>query len=102
MTKLGSFALRDRPDCAIAETMKHPDAFAALPGLAQGSLLSILRLLVTTGLTVGRLVEQCEMPAPTRSFHLKALAAGLIEATQENRFVSCHVVMSRISALFGS
>jgi ArsR family transcriptional regulator len=67
------------------------------------SRLAIFRLLVQqapAGLTVGVIAERLDLPAPTLSFHLKALAhAGLVNTVQEGRFVRCHASMDRINAL---
>ncbi len=85
--------------------MTHTDAVTALAALAQDSRLAIFRLLVENapdGLTVGLIAEQLELPAPTLSFHLKTLtSAGLVDTTQEGRFVRCHAAMHRIDALVG-
>ena len=85
--------------------MTNSGAVTALAALAQDSRLAIYRLLVQnvpTGLTVGVIAEQLELPAPTLSFHIKALAhAGLIRSVHEGRFVRCHAEISRIDALVG-
>jgi ArsR family transcriptional regulator len=85
--------------------MNETDAVAALAALAQDSRLAVFRLLVHNapdGLTVGLIAERLELPAPTLSFHLKALThAGLVSTVQEGRFVRCRADMSRIDALIG-
>lgn len=85
--------------------MTNSDAVTALAALAQDSRLAIFRLLVQhapTGLTVGIIAEQLELPAPTLSFHIKTLShAGLIRSVHEGRFVRCHAEISRIDALVG-
>ena len=83
--------------------MNETDAVTALAALAQDSRLAVFRLLVHNapdGLTVGLIAEQLELPAPTLSFHLKALThAGLVSTVQEGRFVRCRADMRRIDAL---
>ncbi|WP_300454240.1 metalloregulator ArsR/SmtB family transcription factor [Accumulibacter sp.] len=85
--------------------MTNADAVAALAALAQDSRLAIFRLLVQnapTGMTVGLIAEQLELPAPTLSFHLKTLThAGLVTTVQEGRFVRCHAAIQTIDALVG-
>lgn len=89
----------------IVGKMTNTDAVTALAALAQDSRLAIFRLLVQNapaGLTVGLIAERLQLPAPTLSFHLKALThAGLISTVQEGRFVRCHASMERIDALVG-
>lgn len=83
--------------------MENKDAVAALAALAQDSRLAIFRLLVRNepeGLTPGVIGEQLELPAPTLSFHLKALAqGGLVSAEQQGRFLRYRAKMPRINAL---
>ena len=83
--------------------MKNIDAVAALAALAQESRLAVFRLLVRSapdGLTPGVIGEQLELPAPTLSFHLKALAqAGLVSAVQEGRYLRYRAEMASIDAL---
>ena len=83
--------------------MKNTDALAALAALAQESRLAVFRLLVRSapdGLTPGVIGEQLELPAPTLSFHLKALAqAGLVTTAQEGRYVRYRAEMAAINAL---
>ena len=85
--------------------MNNTDAVTTLAALAQESRLAIFRLLVhnaPTGLTVGLIAEQLELPAPTLSFHLKTLVhAGLVHTVQEGRFVRAHACMERIDGLVG-
>ena len=72
--------------------METKDAVTAFAALAQESRVGVLRLLVQNGpdgLTPGVIGEALEMPAPTLSFHLKALAhAGLIAAEQHGRSIT--------------
>ena len=83
--------------------MKNNDAVAALAALAQESRLAVFRLLVRnapTGLTPGVIGEQLELPPPTLSFHLKALAqAGLVTTVQEGRYVRYRAEIATINAL---
>lgn len=83
--------------------MKTTKAVTALAALAQESRLSVFRLLVRNapeGLTPGVIGEQLELPAPTLSFHLKALAqAGLVSTAQEGRYVRYRAEMPGINAL---
>jgi DNA-binding transcriptional ArsR family regulator len=71
--------------------MKITAAVEALGALAQGSRLSIFRLLVQTGkqgLAAGVLGEKLGIPPATLSFHLKTLVhAGLVSSRTEGRFV---------------
>ena len=83
--------------------MKNKDAVTAFAALAQESRLAVLRLLIQNGpegLTPGVIGEQLELPAPTLSFHLKTLAqAGLVNSTQEGRFVRYRAAMPAVNAL---
>ena len=83
--------------------MKNIDAVAALAALAQESRLAVFRLLVRSapdGLTPGVIGEQLELPAPTLSFHLKALAqAGLVSAVQEGRYLRYRAEIATINTL---
>jgi len=83
--------------------MENIKAVAALAALAQESRLAVFRLLVRNapeGLTPGVIGEQLELPAPTLSFHLKALAqAGLVTTVQEGRYVRYRAEIATINAL---
>lgn len=83
--------------------MENINAVAALAALAQESRLAVFRLLVRNapdGLTPGIISEQLELPAPTLSFHLKALAqAGLVTTVQEGRYVRYRAEIAAINAL---
>lgn len=87
----------------IIGNMKNIDAVAALAALAQESRLAVFRLLVRNapdGLTPGIIGEQLELPAPTLSFHLKALAqAGLVTTVQQGRYVRYRAEIAAINAL---
>jgi len=71
--------------------MKIELAVEALAALAQGSRLSIFRLLVQTGqegAAAGVLGESLGIPPATLSFHLKTLThARLIKSRTDGRFV---------------
>ena len=99
----GSIALPDWQCFSIVTKMNKIDAVATLAALAQDTRLAIFRLLVRNepaGLTAGVIAEQLELPAPTLSFHIKTLThAGLVNTTQEGRFVRCHAEMGRIDGL---
>ncbi|WP_366141851.1 metalloregulator ArsR/SmtB family transcription factor [Propionivibrio sp.] len=83
--------------------MEIANALSALAALAQESRLAVFRLLVRNapeGMTPGVISEQLELPAPTLSFHLKALAqAGLVTTVQEGRFVRYRAEIASINAL---
>ena len=67
------------------------DAVKSLSALAQGSRLSIFRLLVQAGpvgMAAGVIGEKLELPPATLSFHLAGLTrAGLADSRQDGRFV---------------
>ncbi len=71
--------------------MEMADAVKSLSALAQGSRLSIFRLLVQAGpagIAAGNIGEKLELPPATLSFHLAGLTrAGLARSRQEGRFV---------------
>src|SRR5688572_27371914 len=71
--------------------METTQAVQALSALAQGSRLSIFRLLVQAGaegLPAGSIGEKLELPPATLSFPLPALTrAGLADSRQDGRFV---------------
>lgn len=71
--------------------MKLDTAVRTLGGLAQGSRLSIFRLLVQRGpkgINPGDIAARLGLAPATLSFHLKELAnAGLVKARQEGRFI---------------
>lgn len=75
----------------------------ALAALAQDTRLAIYRLLVQQGpegLAAGAIADRLDLPAPTLSFHLKELAnAGLIEPTQDGRFVYYSARYDRMNGL---
>ena len=67
------------------------DAVIALSALAQGSRLSIFRLLVQAGpagMPAGSIGEKLDLPPATLSFHLAGLTrAGIADSRQDGRFV---------------
>jgi DNA-binding transcriptional ArsR family regulator len=71
--------------------METTQAIEALSALAQGTRLSIFKLLVQAGpagLAAGSIGEKLELPPATLSFHLAGLTrAGLAQSRQEGRFV---------------
>lgn len=71
--------------------MEMIDAIKALGALAQGSRLSIFRLLVQAGpegLAAGVIGEKLDLPPATLSFHLAGLTrAGIADSRQDGRFV---------------
>lgn len=85
--------------------METNDAVAKLAALAQGTRLSIFRLLVEAGpdgVAAGEIAQRMTLAAATLSFHLKALAqAGLISARQEGRFIFYAADFSSIGELLG-
>ena len=71
--------------------MEMNDAVKALSALAQGSRLSIFRLLVQAGpggMPAGIIGERLDLPPATLSFHLAGLTrAGIADSRQDGRFV---------------
>lgn len=71
--------------------MEMNDAVKSLGALAQGSRLSIFRLLVQAGpdgIAAGSIGEKLDLPPATLSFHLAGLTrGGLVQSRQEGRFV---------------
>ena len=83
--------------------MELKDAVTALSALAQGTRLSIFRLLVAAGpegASVGSIGQALKVPGATLSFHLKELArAGLVSLRQEKRFIYYAVDFGRMADL---
>jgi len=69
--------------------MKTQDVVQVMGALAQETRLDAFRLLVKAGpggLSAGEIAEKLEVPAPTLSFHLKALVqADLIDVQRDGR-----------------
>lgn len=69
--------------------MKSNEAIDSLGALASEARLAVFRLLVKrgpSGYTPSELIERLAVPAPTLSFHLKALVnAGLVVSRRESR-----------------
>ena len=83
--------------------METESAVTSLAALAQGTRLSIFRLLVRAGpegVPAGRIGEELEIAPATLSFHLKGLSqAGLITARQESRFIYYAANFEHMAAL---
>lgn len=71
--------------------MKQDQVVTALAALAQPTRLAIYRMLVeagTDGLAAGQVAEKLKAAPASLSFHFKKLShAGLIENTQDGRFI---------------
>ena len=69
--------------------METKHAVAALGAMAQETRLEALRLLVQAGpggLAAGEIARRLDVPAPTLSFHLRALLhAGLVTSSRDGR-----------------
>ena len=85
--------------------MKTKDAVVALGALAQETRLAAFRSLVEAGpdgLAAGALAAKLDVPPPTLSFHLTALAsAGLIGATRDGRSIVYAADFAAMNALVG-
>jgi DNA-binding transcriptional ArsR family regulator len=83
--------------------MKTSIAVAALAALAQESRLAVYRLLVKRGpggFAAGEIGERLRIPAPTLSFHLKALTqAGLVHARKDGRHMHYRADFDGMNAL---
>jgi DNA-binding transcriptional ArsR family regulator len=83
--------------------MKPESALRMLGALAQAHRLDVFRLLVRRGphgFAAGAIAARLGIPAPTLSFHLKALAdAGLVESRREGRFVHYSAAFARMNEL---
>ena len=71
--------------------MEMTQAVQALGALAQGTRLSIFRLLVQAGpagMPAGSIGERLDLPPATLSFHLAGLTrAGIAQSRQDGRFM---------------
>ena len=85
--------------------MEMTQAVQALSALAQGSRLSIFRLLVQAGpdgMAAGSIGEKLALPAATLSFHLAGLTrAGLADSRQDGRFVIYSANFESMNRLVG-
>src|SRR5687768_9956015 len=85
--------------------METTQAVQALSALAQGSRLSIFRLLVQAGpagLAAGSIGEALDLPPATLSFHLAGLTrAGIAKSRQDGRFVIYSADFDRMNELVG-
>jgi DNA-binding transcriptional ArsR family regulator len=83
--------------------MESKQAVTALASLAQPSRLAVYRLLVQAGpdgVSPGTLSDRLDIPAPTLSFHLKALShAGLIDDRREGRNIFYTANYAHMNAL---
>ena len=85
--------------------METTQAVQALSALAQGTRLSIFRLLVQAGpagMAAGSIGEKLDLPPATLSFHLAGLArAGIAKSRQDGRFVIYTADFDSMNALVG-
>ena len=83
--------------------METKEAVDALAAMAQETRLSALRLLVQAGpegLPAGEIARRLEVPAPTLSFHLRALLhAGLVSSSRDGRSLYYAAEYPRLQAL---
>jgi len=80
-------------------------AVDALAALAQGTRLSVYRLLVEAGpegMAAGAIGEELELAPATLSFHLAHLArTGLVKSRQDGRFVIYSADFDNMNELVG-
>ena len=85
--------------------MESKAAVLALGALAQETRLAAFRALVAAGpagLAAGALSAKLDVPPPTLSFHLTALAnAGLVTATRDGRSIVYAADFAAMNALLG-
>jgi DNA-binding transcriptional ArsR family regulator len=83
--------------------METKEAVEALGAMAQETRLTALRLLVQAGpegLSAGEIARRLEVPAPTLSFHLRALLhAGLVSAERDGRSLYYAADFARLRGL---
>jgi len=83
--------------------METKEAVAALGAMAQETRLTALRLLVQAGpegLPAGEIARRLEVPAPTLSFHLRALLhAGLVSSSRDGRSLYYAADYARLKTL---
>ena len=82
--------------------METKEAVEALGAMAQETRLTALRLLVQAGpdgLPAGEIARRLEVPAPTLSFHLRALLhAGLVSSSRDGRSLYYAADYARLKA----
>jgi DNA-binding transcriptional ArsR family regulator len=85
--------------------METKQAVEALSAMAQETRLEALRLLVQAGpagLAAGEIARRLNVPAPTLSFHLRALLhAGLVSASRDGRERLYAAEFGRLRSLVG-
>lgn len=83
--------------------METKHAVEALSAMAQETRLEALRLLVEAGpegLAAGEIARRLAVPAPTLSFHLRALLhAGLVSASRDGRSLFYAADYARLKGL---
>jgi DNA-binding transcriptional ArsR family regulator len=83
--------------------METKEAVEALGAMAQETRLTALRLLVQAGpdgLPAGEIARRLEVPAPTLSFHLRALLhAGLVTSVRDGRSLYYAADYARLKTL---
>jgi DNA-binding transcriptional ArsR family regulator len=83
--------------------METSEAVEALGAMAQETRLTALRLLVRAGpegLSAGEIARRLGVPAPTLSFHLRALLhAGLVSSVREGRSLYYAADYARLRSL---
>jgi DNA-binding transcriptional ArsR family regulator len=83
--------------------METKEAVEALGAMAQETRLTALRLLVQAGaegLPAGEIARRLEVPAPTLSFHLRALLhAGLVSSSRDGRSLYYAADYTRLKTL---
>ncbi len=85
--------------------MDTEGAVRVLQALAQGTRLELLRLLVQVGpqgMAAGEIARRLEVPAPTLSFHLKAMQqAGLVSSERNGRSLVYRAGFERLGEIVG-
>ena len=83
--------------------METKQAVEALGAMAQETRLTALRLLVQAGpdgLPAGEIARRLAVPAPTLSFHLRALLhAGLVSSSRDGRSLYYAADYARLKTL---
>ncbi len=86
-------------------SMDTEGAVNVLQALAQGTRLDLLRLLVQVGpqgMAAGEIARRLGVPAPTLSFHLKAMQqAGLVSSERNGRSLVYRAGFERLGELVG-